>query len=140
MLNDEIKKARMQAMKEHKKNIVDVLSIVTNKTMLFAIEKRKTGEVLTDTDVVTILQKTEKELIEEQDAFRLAKRDDTVAALQEKLECVRSFLPTMMTRDEIVAIIATMEDKSMPSIMKRFKSEYAGKCDMRLVNEIAKNG
>jgi len=51
---------------------------------------------------------------------------------------VQSFLPQMMTMAEMEAIVSTLEDKSLPSIMKHFKSEYAGKCDMKLVQEIAR--
>ena len=34
-------------------------------------------------------------------------------------------------------IINKLDDKSMPSIMKHFKQNYLGKCDMKLVNKIA---
>ena len=44
----------------------------------------------------------------------------------------------MMSEEEIKAIIDAMEDKSIPAIMKKFKSEYAGKVDMGLVNRIAR--
>ena len=30
-----------------------------------------------------------------------------------------------------------LEDKSMPNIMKHFKLNYLGKCDMKLVNKLA---
>ena len=35
--------------------------------------------------------------------------------------------------------INAMEDKSIPSVMKHFKANYAGKVDMSLVNKIARN-
>ena len=34
--------------------------------------------------------------------------------------------------------IANLEDKSMPSIMRHFKANFAGKVDMQLVNKIAR--
>ena len=44
----------------------------------------------------------------------------------------------MMSEEEIKNIIAGMEDKSIPSVMKHFKANYAGKVDMGLVNKIAR--
>ena len=42
------------------------------------------------------------------------------------------------TRDmDIDFIKYSLEDKSMPNIMKHFKLNYLGKCDMKLVNKLA---
>ena len=47
-------------------------------------------------------------------------------------------MPKMMDADEIAKVIAGLEDKSVPSVMRYFKAEYAGKCDMRTVSEVLK--
>ena len=44
----------------------------------------------------------------------------------------------MLSADEIKSIISTLEDKSLPSIMKHFKLNYNGKVDMKEVSIIAK--
>ena len=44
----------------------------------------------------------------------------------------------MMSEDEIREEIAKLEDKKIPTIMKHFKANFNGKCDMGLVNKIAK--
>ena len=44
----------------------------------------------------------------------------------------------MLSEDEIRKIIASLEDKSMPSVMKHFKINYDGKVDMALVSKIAR--
>ena len=44
----------------------------------------------------------------------------------------------MLSEQEIRDIVAKLEDKSMPSIMKHFKANYAGKVDMGLVNKVAR--
>ena len=44
----------------------------------------------------------------------------------------------MMSEDEIKAEINKLEDKSIPSVMKHFKANFAGKVDMSLVNKIAR--
>ena len=44
-----------------------------------------------------------------------------------------------MSEEEIKNIILSLEDRSIPSIMKHFKQNYAGKCDMGLVNKVLKS-
>lgn len=45
----------------------------------------------------------------------------------------------MMSEDEIRAVIMTLPDKSVPSVMRHFKAEYAGKCDMAEVNKVLRS-
>ena len=40
---------------------------------------------------------------------------------------------------KVKEIVDSLEDKSMPNIMKHFKLNYAGKCDMSIVSKIAKS-
>ena len=44
----------------------------------------------------------------------------------------------MLSEQEIKTEINNLVDKSMPSIMKYFKTNFAGKVDMSLVSRIAK--
>ncbi len=139
MLQDDIKKARIEAMKAKDKTTLNVLSVVLNKIMLATIEKREKGETLTDADVVGILQKTVKELGDEREGFVKADRPEKVAELDAQIATVNGFLPKMMSAEEIAAVIMTLEDKSVPAVMRYFKAEYAGKCEMRTVSEVLKN-
>ena len=61
---DFFKKEKVAKMKEKNKDAVSALNVVVNKIMLATIEKRSKGETLNEGDVLTLLQKTEKELIE----------------------------------------------------------------------------
>ena len=45
----------------------------------------------------------------------------------------------MVDGDEIREEINKLEDKSIPSVMKHFKTNFAGKVDMSLVNRIARD-
>ena len=44
----------------------------------------------------------------------------------------------MLSEDKIREIISSLEDKTLPSVMKHFKINYQGKADMKLVSTIAK--
>lgn len=138
MLRDEIKSARIAAMKAHDKSVSGVLSVVLNKIMLAEIEIRAKGGELKDADVVQVLQKSEKELLDERAGFEKAGRADRVEDLNRQIEAVKAFLPKMLSEEEISAIISGLDDKSVPAVMRYFKSEYAGKCDMRTVSEVLK--
>lgn len=45
----------------------------------------------------------------------------------------------MLSKEEVADIINSLEDKSIPSVMKHFKANYNGKCDMRIVQEVLKS-
>ena len=138
MLDEEIKKARIQAMKERNRSASDVLSVVMNKIMLAKIDKREKGQELTDADVIAILQKTEKELYDERDSFEKAGRTEKIAELDAQIAAVKAFIPAMMSEDEIKEIIMSLPDKSIGAVMKHFKTNYAGKCDMKTVGDVFK--
>ena len=126
-------------MKNHDKDTVTGLNTLINKLMLFNIEKRAKGEEMSEADYVQILKKTQKELVEEKEAFEKAGREDTVRSLENQIAAIEKYLPKMMSEEEIRAVIAALPDKSVPAVMKHFKTEYAGKCDMAEVNKVLRS-
>ena len=138
MLIDEIKKANMMAMKNHDQQTRTALSIVVNKYMLVNIENKAKGVETTDADVIGIIQKTVKELVEEAENYaKVGNTEEQQNVLAQK-SAVEKFLPQMMSKDEIKAEILALSDKSIGSVMKHFKQNFAGKCDMRDVQEVLK--
>ena len=137
MLIDELKKAQMEALKEKNTLKRSVLQIVTGKVKLAEIEKRTKNESLTDDDVLLVINKVIKELDEEILAFKNANRLEKVEELTLQKQILEAYLPAKLTEEEIKEIINSLEDKSMPNIMKHFKLNYLGKCDMKLVNKLA---
>lgn len=138
MIIDEIKKDNIQAMKDKNTTARTIYGVVLNKHLLLSIEKRKAGSETNDADMVSILQKTIKELTEEAENYQKVGNADQVKEINKQKDILTKYLPQMLSEDEIHNIIANMEDKSMPSIMKHFKANYAGKVDMQLVNKIAR--
>ena len=138
MLYQQLKEANINALKTHNTVQRSVLSVVLNKIKLAEIDKRAQNAELTDADVVAVLQKSIKELTEEKEAFQKAGRAENVATLSEQMEFLNGFLPKMMSAEEIKAEILSLTDKSVPSVMKHFKANFAGKCDMREVQSVLK--
>ena len=135
MTLDELKKAKVEAMKNHDKDGVSALNLVINKVMLLSIEFKAQGKELSEADVTGILQKAEKELIEERDAFEKAGRAESVESLNKQIATVKNYMPKLMSED---AEILKLDDKSVPSVMKHFKANFLGKVDMKLVGEFLK--
>ncbi len=67
MIIDEIKKANITAMKNKDAISRGIFSVVMNKVKLEEIRKREANQTLTDADVISILQKTIKELFEDKE-------------------------------------------------------------------------
>lgn len=138
MIYEQIKKDNIQAMKD--KNVVarSLFSVVMNKIKLEEIRKREKGEEIIDADVVAILQKTIKELEEEKANFAKVGNAAQVEVIENQIKIVEGYLPQMMSEEEIKGVILSLEDKSVPNVMKHFKANYNGKCDMRKVQEVLK--
>lgn len=139
MLIDEFKKAKMYALKEKNEDAKAIYSVLINKCMLALIDKREKGIEITDADYVQIVNKTLKELSDEKEAYAKAGNDAKVASISAQEEICKKYLPTLMSEEEIKNEISKLEDKSIPSVMKHFKINFAGKVDMGLVNKIAKS-
>ena len=139
MIIDEIKKDNVQAMKDKNALARAIYGVVMNKVMLAGIEAKAKGTELADSDVVQILQKTIKELTEEKENYIKAGNNAEAENIEAQKKIIEKYLPQMMSEDEIRAEINKLEDKSIPSVMKHFKANYAGKVDMGLVNKVAKN-
>lgn len=139
MIVEEINKANINALKNKDEIAKTILSIVKNKFKLAEIEKRTKGEELVDSDCIQILQKTIKELSEERENY--LKVNNTVEAdnIQKQADVISVFIPKMMNKEEIKKIIESLDDKSIPSVMKHFKLNYAGKVEMKDVNEVLRS-
>lgn len=141
MLIDEIKKANMQALKDKDKDKATraALSTVINKYMLLNVENKAKGKETTDADVISILQKSVKELEEEKNMFVKAARQDKIDEMNIQINAVKKYLPEMMSEDEIRKIISGLEDKSVKSVMAYFKENYAGKVEMAKVSQVLRS-
>lgn len=139
MIIDEINKANIEALKNKNESAKTILSIVKNKIKLAEIDKRSKGESLQDADCVQILQKTIKELCEEKENYLKVNNQVEAENIEKQKSVISAFLPEMLDNNKIREIILSLEDKSIPSVMKHFKQNYAGKVDMKDVNNVLKS-
>ena len=138
MTLEQFKKEKVEAMKARDKDATSALNLIITKIMNVTIEKRANNEEVTEADIATLLKKAEKELIEEKEGFEKAGRQENVISLENQIKTIQKYLPQMLSKEEITAIINGLTDKSLPAVMKHFKINYQGKADMKLVSDIAK--
>ena len=138
MLINELEKANIEALKNKDKTARAVLSVVINKYRVNAIELKAQGKEATDTDLIRVINKVVKELDEEKAGYEKLNRVEDAKNIESQKAIIEKYLPKLMSEDEIRKVIASLEDKSMPSVMKHFKTNYDGKVDMSLVSKIAR--
>ncbi len=139
MLIDEIKAANIQAMKERDATARAVLSIVLTKYKLQEVELRSQGKEIGDKELLSIIQKVLKELADEKEGYLKVNNQERADGIAKQEQILNCYLPKQLSEEEIRSIINSLEDKSVPSVMKHFKMNYAGQVDMSLVNSVLRS-
>ena len=139
MIIEEIKKANIQAMKDKDQKARAIYSVIMNKHLLATVDARTNGKEVTDADMVHIIQKTIKELEEERANYRRVGNDEEVETIEYEKSLIEKYLPKLLSAEEIKAIIMGLDDKTVPSVMRHFKTNYNGQCDMKVVSDVLKS-
>ena len=139
MIEEQIKKANIEAMKNKDTVARSFYSVLLNKILLEKIAKGNREQALPDADLANLIQKTIKELNEEKENYQKVNNADEVAVLTRQIEIASGYLPKQLSQEEIKNIILGLDDKSIPNVMKHFKANYNGQVDMRLVQEVLRS-
>ncbi len=139
MLIDQIKSANIEALKAKDTVARGVLSVVMNKYKLQEVELKSSGKEIGDKELLAIIQKTLKELADEKEGYLKVNNQERAANIARQEEILNAYLPKQLSEEEIRNIISSLEDKSVPSVMKHFKANYAGQVDMSLVNSVLRS-
>jgi uncharacterized protein YqeY len=120
----------------------------TLRLLLAAIKQTEVDEqrTLSDEDVQAVMSKQAKLRRESIADYERAGRDDIADREKAELQIIESYLPQMMSREEIVErATETIEqvDASGPEdtgrVMGRLMPQVKGKADGRLVNEVVRD-
>ncbi len=136
MIVDSLKQENMNALKSKDHNARAILSIVINKYMQMQIEARSNDGDVGDEQMIRILNKTIKELTDEAENYSKVGNATEVENIMRQQSVLQKYLPKMLSDDEILKIIASLEDNSLPFVMKHFKTNYASVVDMKKVGEL----
>ena len=131
-----------EALKSQDKAKVSVLRILISKCKNKSIA---IGKPLENSDVMKVLQTTAKQHKESIKLYSQGKRNDLVDQETLELKIVEAYLPSMMTEDEVraivVSVIETTEASSMADfgkVMPQVMKQGAGKIDGGVAQNILK--
>lgn len=139
MIEEEIKKANIMALKNKDSVARAFYSVLNNKILLEKIAKGEREKPLADADLSNILQKMIKELNDEKENYQKVGNSEEIAKIERQIEIAQSYLPKMLSEFEIKDIILGLADRSVPTVMKHFKANFNGQVDMRTVQEVLKS-
>ena len=139
MLIDELKAANINAMKARDNTARAVLSVVLTKYKNQEVELRAQGKEISDKELLAIIQKVLKELADEKDGYLKVNNLERANNVARQEEVLSSYLPKQLSEEEIKNIILSLDDRSVPNVMKHFKMNYAGQVDMSLVNSVLRS-
>jgi uncharacterized protein YqeY len=134
------------AMKNREKDRVQVLRSLKAKILEKEISIREGGEAeLSDDQVTDVLMKAAKQRKDSIEQFKEGGRDDLVQNEQEELIIIESYLPEMLSEDEIRTIVRKKieatgaEDMSdMGKVMGSLMQELKGKAEGAKVSKVVK--
>ena len=136
----ELRKANMQAMKDHDTVKKGVLSLVISS---IALAEKEDGKTLTKEEELTFIQ---KELKQTRESFSETPADSTdlIEETKKKIEILESYLPRQLTEEEIKTAIESIltekglepVKKSQGVVMKEIMAKYKGQTDGKTVNKV----
>ncbi|MEF2689859.1 MAG: GatB/YqeY domain-containing protein [Bacilli bacterium] len=141
---DRITKDIVDAMKNK-----DTLKLSTLRLLKGAIDLEKINkklDTISDEDIVVIISKqikTRKESIAE---FEKGNRTDLIDQTKKEIEILSSYMPELLSEEEVTKIIdeaivkvnaSTIKDMGL--VMKEVSAKLKGRADMSLVSSIIKN-
>ncbi len=141
---DRITKDIVDAMKNK-----DTLKLSTLRLLKGAIDLEKINkklDTISDEDIVVIISKqikTRKESIAE---FEKGNRTDLIDQTKKEIEILSSYMPELLSEEEVTKIIDeaivkvnASTIKNMGLVMKEVSAKLKGRADMSLVSSIIKN-
>ena len=136
------------AIKSKNTNEVNTLRLIKSaiKDRDIAIRSGDSNNLISDQEILSLLQSLIKQRKDSIDAFKVASRDDLVANEQSEIDIISKFLPKQMNEvetEEIIQLILEKNNlhslKDMGRLMNELKANHAGSIDMTLAGKIVKS-
>ncbi len=145
-IQDQILSDLKEAMKNKEKDRLKVLRSLKSKLLEREISERKGGEAsLSDEQVTEVLMKAAKQRKESIEQFQEGGRDDLVASEEQELQIIESYLPEMLSEEEIRDIARQKIEQlgaenmaDMGKVMGAMMSELKGQAEGSLVSKVVK--
>ena len=137
-LTSEIQADMRSAMKSKNADLVSTIRLLLAAIKQQEIDKR---EQLTDSDVLTIVERLVKQRRESIQIYTEAGRNDLASKESAELEILTIYLPKQLSDEEVELIIQetlssldAREPKDMGKVMAALKTQLSGKADLSRVS------
>lgn len=145
-LKEQIMADLKEAMKQKQKDRLRVLRSLKSKLLEKEISERKGGEgELSDEQAVEVLMKAAKQRKESIEQFEEGDREDLAENEREELAIIESYLPKMLSEDEIREAVQEKIDElgaedmsDMGRVMGVMMQELKGKAEGSKVSKVVK--
>lgn len=145
-IKDQIMADLKEAMKAKEQDRLRVLRSLKSKLLEKEISERKEGEAsLSDEQTIEVLMKAAKQRKESIEQFEKGDRTDLADSEKKELEIIESYLPEMLSEDEIRDIarekideLGAQDMSDMGQVMGKMMQELKGKAEGSLVSKVVK--
>ena len=142
-LLETLRKDMFSAAKDGDTDRSNILKMIIAACKNYSIE---IGKELEDSEIEKVLRKEEKKVKDSIDQFNKMQREDLVEKEQRQLAVIQSYLPTLMSEEEVLAVVkAKMSELSisgkhdMGRLMGSVMKELNGKADGMLVKNVVES-
>lgn len=144
MLSEQINQAIKAAMRSKDKVRLSTLRDIKSKIMVEATSA--SGQEITDAVVLKICMKLHKQRKETYALYLEQGRDDLAKEEFEQAEIIETFLPKMLSEDEVraevveaIKVVGASGPQDMGKCMGMLTKKLAGKADGKLISSIVRN-
>ena len=147
-LRNNIDEDYKKAIKNKEQDKINALRLIRSAIKDKDISSRSSAnkEVISDTEILTLLISLIKQRKDSIEQFQKGNRDDLIKNEQSEIDVINQYLPNQKTEEETEIIIDNLIKannlenlKDMGKLMGFVKKDYPGEVDMGLVSRIAKS-
>lgn len=146
-IKDQIMADLKQAMKNKEQDKLRVLRSIKSKLLEREISERKEGEAsLSDEQTIEVLMKAAKQRKESIEQFEKGDRNDLADAEKAELEIIDSYLPEMLSEEEVrdaarekIEELGANDMSDMGQVMGALMQELKGKAEGSVVSKVVKD-
>ena len=147
-LRNNIDEDYKKAIKNKEQDKINALRLIRSAIKDKDISSRSSEnkEVISDTEILTLLISLIKQRKDSIEQFQKGNRDDLIKNEQSEIDVINQYLPNQKTEEETEIIIDNLIKannlenlKDMGKLMGFVKKDYPGEVDMGLVSRIAKS-
>ena len=144
MLEDKIYSDYKEALKGRHRQRADFLSFIRAELKNQAINLKT--EKLEDKDVIDVLKRQKKRLLDAKEQFAKSDRSDLLEQVNAEIALLEGYLPAALPKeqveriiDEAIAELDASSMKDMGKVMKLCLERLAGRADSKQVSQITKD-